>query len=199
MKRDITTPPSYWYSDSAEDDRGARVMEALRSYRAAEMDMRRRTQTSMSMGENELRVLRHLTRACAAGREVTPIDLARHLGVSTASITALLDRLERSGHLERRRHPSDRRKILVSSTGHADVEMRDTLASMHARMMQATRGMSDSEAEAVTSFLHRMQCAVADVCHSAGTDCCAIATRPASPTTTTRLLPTGAAAPEVAA
>lgn len=174
MSIEKTAPPSYWYSDSTDDERGARVMEAMRAYRSAEMAMRRRTQGSMAMGENELLVLRFLTRATSSGRDVTPVDLARHLGVSTASVTALLDRLERSGHLERRPHPSDRRKVLVSTTSHADEEMRDTLASMHHRMMQATRGMTESETVAVTAFLQRMRCAVADVCDTAGPSCCAL-------------------------
>ena len=169
-----TDPPSYWYSDSADDDRGARVMEALRAYRAAEMSMRRRTQATMSMGENEMLVLRFLTRHGRRSLDVTPIDLARHLGVSTASVTALLDRLERSGHLTRRPHPVDRRKVLVSTTAHADDEMRETLTAMHARMMQATRGMTESETEAVTAFLRRMRCAVADLCVDAGDTCCMI-------------------------
>ena len=194
MNTDTTSPPSYWYSESADDHRGARIMEALRAYRAAEMAMRRRTQTSMSMGENELLVLRFLTRAASTAREVTPIDLARHLGVSTASVTALLDRLERSGHLERRPHPSDRRKVLVSPTGRADLEMRDTLSSMHARMMQATRGMSEAETVTVTAFLRRMQCAVADACDAGTGPCCAVA----APTSRT-VAPTSAAAPDAAA
>ena len=174
MPIENTAPPSYWYSENADDERGARVMEAMRAYRSAEMAMRRRTQSSMAMGENELLVLRFLTRASGTGRDITPVDLARHLGVSTASMTALLDRLERSGHLERRRHPSDRRKVLVSTPPHADEEMRGTLASMHARMMQATRGMTESETVAVTAFLQRMRCAVADVCDAAGRSCCAL-------------------------
>lgn len=152
-------PATYWYSDSPDDERGARIMEALRSYRAAEMAMRRRTQDAMSMGENELLVLRYLTRATRDGG-VTPIDIARYLGVSTASTTALLDRLERSGHLERRRHPTDRRKVLVQPTPHTEHEMRDILGSLHGRMMGATRGMTTAEAEAVTAFLYRMRCAV---------------------------------------
>ncbi|MFN3948341.1 MarR family winged helix-turn-helix transcriptional regulator [Microbacterium sp.] len=174
MAREISSPPSYWYSDSEDDERGARIMEAMRSYRSAEMAMRRRTQESMAMGENELLVLRFLTRAAAEQRDVTPIDLARHLGVSTASVTALLDRLERSGHLSRRPHPSDRRKVLVSATTHADGEMRDTLTSMHARMMRATRGMSEGETVAVTEFLRRMRCAVGDACTGTQT-CCPVA------------------------
>lgn len=172
MTAESTSPPSYWYSESTEDERGARIMEAMRAYRAAEMTMRRRTQDSMAMGENELLVLRYLTRATGAGREATPIDLARHLGVSTASMTALLDRLERSGHVRRNPHPTDRRKVVVSTTDHADDEMRETLATMHARMMQATRGMSESETVAVTSFLQRMRCAVAEICDVEERRCC---------------------------
>lgn len=194
MTNGTPSPPSYWYSESVDDDRGARIMEAMRSYRTAEMAMRRRTQASMSMSENELLVLRVLTRASASALEVTPMDLARHLGVSTASVTALLDRLERSGHLQRGPHPTDRRKVLVTTTGHADVEMHDTLASMHARMMQATRGMSESETAAVTSFLHRMRCAVADVCDVAGDGCCAMRSM-VRPT----LVPDDDAAPDTAA
>lgn len=153
-------PPSYWYSDSTEDERGARVMEALRAYRAAEMSMRRRTQASMSMGENEMLVLRFLTRRGRRHHDVTPIDLARYLQISTASMTALLDRLEKSGHLERRPHPSDRRKVLVAVTAHTEEDMREVLGSMHAQMMLATHGMTESEAEAVTQFLERMRSAV---------------------------------------
>ena len=51
-------PGSYWYAD--DDARSTSVMEAMRSYRAAEVAMRRRTQQSMDMGENELLVLRFL-------------------------------------------------------------------------------------------------------------------------------------------
>ncbi len=193
MTRHSTSPPSYWYSESTDDERGARVMEAMRLYRAAEMTMRRQTQTSMAMGENELLVLRFLTRAGAADQDVTPITLARHLGVSTASVTALLDRLERSGHVVRAPHPSDRRKVVVSLTSHADAEMRETLAAMHTRMMQATRGMSEGETRAVTAFLQRMRCAVADVCAERSGGCCGLASTEQESSTSAPLAPGTAA------
>jgi len=160
MTEHIAGPPSYWYSDSVEDARGARVMGALRAYRAAEMSMRRRTQTSMAMSENELLVLRFLTRRSRHHADVTPVDLSRYLGVSTASMTALLDRLEKTGHLQRTPHPRDRRKILVSATPHAEDDMREILGVMHAHMMSATHGMTEDEAVAVTAFLERMCAAV---------------------------------------
>lgn len=46
----------------------------------------------------------------------TPTGIARNLGVSTASATELLDKLERAGHVRRRAHPTDRRKLLVELT-----------------------------------------------------------------------------------
>lgn len=172
MESHATPPSPYWYGDAGDDRRGSRVMEALRSYRTAEIAMRRRTQDTMSMGENELLVLRFLTRAAAAGTDTTPADLARHLGVSTASITALLDRLERSGHVGRHRHPTDRRKILVRCTERTEEQMRDTLGGMHDRMMRATHGMTDAEADAVAAFLDRMRCAVDGPCTRLDVVCC---------------------------
>ncbi len=163
MTQEHSAPPSYWYGDSDDDARGTRIMQSLRAYRAAEMSMRRRTQSSMAMGENELIVLRFLTRRARGSHDVTPIELARHLDISTASITALLDRLEKSGHVQRRPHPSDRRKLLVVATPHAEQHMRLILGTMHSRMMAATRGMTEAEAGAVAAFLDRMREAVDSV------------------------------------
>lgn len=43
-------------------------------------------------------------------------DLAEHLGVTTGSLTVMVDRLEQNGFLERRPHESDRRSFLVTLT-----------------------------------------------------------------------------------
>jgi DNA-binding MarR family transcriptional regulator len=45
-----------------------------------------------------------------------PAELSARLGISTGSGTELVDRLERSGHLHRRRHPSDRRRVSLHPT-----------------------------------------------------------------------------------
>ena len=47
---------------------------------------------------------------------VSPHDLARHLRISTASTSKMLDRLATSGHIERRPHPRDRRARIVALT-----------------------------------------------------------------------------------
>jgi DNA-binding MarR family transcriptional regulator len=44
---------------------------------------------------------------------LTPKELARHSGLAPASVTALIDRLERKGMVHRKPHPDDRRTVLV--------------------------------------------------------------------------------------
>ncbi|MDF2991067.1 MAG: MarR family transcriptional regulator [Microbacterium sp.] len=155
-----TAEPAYWYGDepAGRRKRHKAVLEALRIYRAAEVAMRRRTRDSMSMGENELLVLRFLLRDST--NQVRPGELTRYLGLSTASTTALLDRLERSGHIIRVANPDDRRSIFVQSTPRADAEVRQTLGNMHDRMLSAVIDMSPEDAATVVAFLHRMSDAV---------------------------------------
>lgn len=151
---------TYWYGDEPADrrQRSKAVLEALRVYRAAEVAMRRRTRDSMSMGENELLVLRYLLRDPA--RTVRPGELTKYLGLSTASTTAILDRLERSGHITRAANPDDRRSIFIQATPRADAEVRQTLGNMHDRMLAAVIDMTPDESAAVVAFLQRMSDAV---------------------------------------
>lgn len=43
----------------------------------------------------------------------TPSELARHTGLTSGATTAMLDRLERAGFIERRPNPDDRRGTLI--------------------------------------------------------------------------------------
>lgn len=163
---DPTDPNSgYWYADSEEAQRRRAVdlLQAFRLYRAAEVAMRRRTRESMSMGENDLLVLRYLLKARQRGEMVSPGELARYLAVSTASMTAIIDRLERSGHVRRERHATDRRSIYVVPTVDTDDEVRKTLGDMHERMLGAVIDMSADDTLVVMECLARLQTAVDQV------------------------------------
>ena len=84
----------------------------------------------------------------------TPTALAEFLSLTTASVTALLDRLERAGHVTRQRHPTDRRRLLVELNPNA----RATVAAMFAYTGQAAahaaQPLSKTELAAVKRFLH---------------------------------------------
>ncbi|GAA1059434.1 MarR family winged helix-turn-helix transcriptional regulator [Agromyces bracchium] len=146
----------YWYE--ADDSRlgSVDVLNLLRRYRAADQEMRRRTRDSMGMGETDLLALRYVLRAEREGEMLTPGMLAKLLGISTASTTVLIDRLERSGHLVRRPHPSDRRSLVVASTTDSDAEVRATLGRMHQAMIAVADGLDQRELGVVARFLAGM-------------------------------------------
>ena len=151
----------YWYEQDTEQRAGAvGVLNALRDYRASEEAMRRRTRTSMGMGETDLLALRYLLQAEAAGKAVGPKELGARLGVTSASTTTLVDRLVKSGHVRREPHPTDRRALILRPTKGSDDEVRHTLGLMHQRMMEVASSLSPDEASIVVDFLHRMRDAV---------------------------------------
>lgn len=141
----------------------AQVLRTLLDYRAAEEAMRRRTGDSMRMGASDLQALRFLLKAQGEGRIVSGRDLANHLGMTSASVTALLDRLSKSGHVQRTPHPTNRRSNMVTATPGSDEEVRQTLGAMHTRMFEAARSLGGADADVVRAFLAAMTVAVDDI------------------------------------
>ncbi|QCR20567.1 MarR family transcriptional regulator [Agrococcus sp. SGAir0287] len=122
--------------------------------------MRARTRSSMQMNETDMVALRHLLRAQQRGEVVRQRDLSHMLDISSASVTALVDRLERSGHVARQPHPTDRRATVVVATAESDREVRETMAELHRRMIAVVDGMSGEQLGAVAHFLSGMVDAV---------------------------------------
>ncbi|MEB7446814.1 MarR family winged helix-turn-helix transcriptional regulator [Arthrobacter koreensis] len=150
------TGAGYWYDQSPSTAGGVDVLNALRAYRAAEAAMRRRTRDSMRMNETDLLAIRYVMQARQAGKSIGPKDLSRVLNISTASTTALIDRLQKGGYLTRRPHPTDRRALEIIPTENADLEVRDTLGAMHRKMLDTAEALTPEEAGTITRFLREM-------------------------------------------
>ena len=65
--------------------------------------------------------------------------IAERLLVSSASMTSLLDTLERRGLIERHRHPDDRRKVLIHLTDEARAIVDQMLPAVHAAATAGNR------------------------------------------------------------
>ena len=139
------------------------VIANLLDYRLAEEAMRQRTRVSMHMGTTDLQAVRFLLKAQSEDRIVSGRNLADHLGMTSASVTALLDRLTKSGHVQRTPHPTDRRSNMVTATPGSDDEVRQTLGAMHGRMIDTARGLSTDNAALIHRFLTSMTAAVDSV------------------------------------
>ncbi len=149
----------YWYPEHSAPS-SVDVLNLLRRYRAAEGAMRARTRSSMGMGETDLLALRLLLQAQRRGESMRQRDLATALQLASPSVTALVDRLVKSGHVRREPHPDDRRATIVVPTTDTDHEVRKTLGAMHRRMIDVIDGMGEAERHAVAGFLERMSAAI---------------------------------------
>jgi len=146
----------YWYPNRAASRSGIHLLNLMRRYRSAEVAMRQRTRTAMRMNATDMEAVRFLLRAGRHGAAVKPTELATHLGITTASTTALVKRLVASGHVERRADPGDRRGALLSATAAGDEDVRTTLTDVHARMIAAADRLSPQTIDEMSGFFEEM-------------------------------------------
>ncbi|MBB2974749.1 DNA-binding MarR family transcriptional regulator [Microbacterium endophyticum] len=98
------------------DERVRETLLALRSLTDSLDRMHGALKDAMGMNGTDLAALRMMVIREERGESVSPHDVARHLHISTASTTKLLDRLTAAGFVERHRHPHDRRSRIVVLT-----------------------------------------------------------------------------------
>jgi DNA-binding MarR family transcriptional regulator len=82
-----------------------------------------------------------------------PSELARRLQLSTGAVTALVDRLEASGHAARAVHPSDRRRVVVTRTSKASADLAEEAASVANEIYRLAEKLGDEDRQAVGEFL----------------------------------------------
>jgi len=84
---------------------------------------------------------------------VGPAELARHLGVTTAASSGIVDRLVERGHAVRRPHASDRRRTDVDITASGRAEVLGHLAPMFAALHELDSQLTPDETEVVEAYL----------------------------------------------
>ncbi|HEV7950029.1 MAG TPA: MarR family transcriptional regulator, partial [Glaciihabitans sp.] len=92
-----------------------------------------------------------------------PKELTSYLGISSASTTVLIDRLERSGKVRRQNSPFDRRALIIVPTETSDAEVRAALGEVPERMLEVASHLAPADARVVVDFLRQMQSAVDEI------------------------------------
>ncbi|KUL21485.1 MarR family transcriptional regulator [Actinoplanes awajinensis] len=129
-------------------------MTAVRALVTEAVALRRTLSRRSGLTETELDALDHLVESPS-----TPSELARLLDVSTAASTGVVDRLERRGHVERRKHPTDRRRLEIHVTDHGRAELLRYLTPMLHALTELDQRMSPDERATVIRFLTGAQAA----------------------------------------
>jgi DNA-binding MarR family transcriptional regulator len=86
-----------------------------------------------------------------------PSELAALLDITTASATELVDRLQALGHVVRRPHPRDRRKLLVELTETGAREIEEIFGSFTARVEASSGAIGAEERGAVLAFVREVR------------------------------------------
>jgi DNA-binding MarR family transcriptional regulator len=116
-----------------------RTIDSFRRYIAAHHDI----------GMNEVRALSRI----AEGEHMTPKALAESLELTTGSVTALVDRLERSGLVERTPHPHDRRSLQLELTEEGRAKMDAVFGAFESQVQEAVNEVPEEQVRAANAYL----------------------------------------------
>ncbi|MFE6968228.1 MarR family winged helix-turn-helix transcriptional regulator [Isoptericola sp. NPDC057653] len=109
----------------------------------------------------DVRALIVLVEAERAGQAISAGQLAGRLGLDSSTVTALVDRMERLGHVRRERDTGDRRRVLLALEDRADELGRSFFGPLIGEAVTALSAFTPAEVAAVDRFLHVMRQAVA--------------------------------------
>ena len=85
----------------------------------------------------------------------TPSELARHTGLTSGATTAMLDRLEKAGLIERRPNPNDRRGTLVAPAQSSAEKAASWFESARKAQDELISSYSESDLEIIADVFER--------------------------------------------
>ena len=94
-----------------------------------------------------------MTHLLTADPPLGPVELAARLGISSGSGTELADRLERAGHLHRRRAVEDRRRIVLEPDETSIARILGELAPLFAELDRLAATFTDEEQAVIVRYL----------------------------------------------
>lgn len=129
----------------------AEIKEALRALSGQLSLLNRRVGTRLELKDVDLDCLDLVNRH----GPLSPSDLARQAGLHPATMTGILDRLERAGWVARERDPSDRRAVLVRTLRDRNGELLALFAGMNSQVDEICSDYGDAELDLLNDFLRR--------------------------------------------
>lgn len=142
--------------DTADDTRSHRrltavVRESLRELSIQLALLNRQVGVRLELKEADIACLDLIDRL----GPLSPSALARGSGLHPATLTGILDRLERGGWIARDRDSADRRGVSIRALRGRQGDLLGLYAPMNSALQQICSGYSESELELIAGFLRR--------------------------------------------
>jgi DNA-binding MarR family transcriptional regulator len=112
--------------------------------------------------DTDLRALLHVMRAENSGHPTTAGGLGAVLGITSGAVTGVVDRLVRSGYVERRTDERDRRKVVLRYAPSARAVAEEFFAPLGEVSGRVFSGFSATDLQTVRRFLRQMTDAMAE-------------------------------------
>ncbi|MET8847873.1 MarR family transcriptional regulator [Amycolatopsis sp. NPDC004625] len=137
------------------------VMHALRDWALGFAELNRGFAAWMRLPASDADALGRIIWAAEAGSPLSPVQLARGIGMTTGATTALVNRLEAAGHVGRSREHPDRRRVTLRPSPEARHRAREFLAVAGTGIAATLQAADPAVLRATTEFLGRMTAAAA--------------------------------------
>jgi DNA-binding MarR family transcriptional regulator len=138
-------------TNSTKTDLKKRALMAVRDYGVNLTQFRNAMSEWAGLNVTDMECLRLLFQKGIA----SPSELARHTGLTSGATTAMLDRLEKAGLIERRPNPNDRRGTLIAPKESSAEKMASWFESARKAQNELVSGYSESELEIIADVFER--------------------------------------------
>ncbi|NWF65453.1 MAG: MarR family transcriptional regulator [Chloroflexi bacterium] len=129
-----------------------RALMAVRDYGVNLTHFRNAMNEWAGLNATDMECLRLLAQKGTA----TPTELAKHTGLTSGATTAMLDRLEKAGLIERRPNPNDRRGRLIAPEASSSTKMASWFESARKAQDELMSTYSESELELIADIFERL-------------------------------------------
>ncbi len=138
-------------TNSTKTELKTRALMAVRDYGVNLTHFRNAMNEWAGLNATDMECLRLLSQKGTA----TPTELAKHTGLTSGATTAMLDRLEKAGLIERRPNPNDRRGTLIAPEKSSSVKMAAWFESARKAQDELMSTYSESELEIIADVFER--------------------------------------------
>ena len=177
----VSAHEMYRRRDTRRDQLAAEITNNLRRYAVDAQHIGHAFADLHGLNATDLQALVAVLDAEFRGDPVTPGRLGEQLNLASGSVTALVDRLERAGHIRRCRDTADRRKILLRYADQGAALAMEFFRPLGSRTDRVMAGFSEDELEVV----HRFMAALSDSMRQHRDDVRGARGEPAPPRTAT--------------
>lgn len=133
---------------TSRDETVGEVVDSLTAWTVAVVQYNEMVAAQVGITPTDFQCLYALARFGPA----SPSELAHHVGLTSGSVSRMIDRLQQAGHVVRRPHERDRRRVTVEAAPASLARVAELYQPLRDRLHTRVADLADSELAAMLAF-----------------------------------------------